>query len=36
LGEDILFAGCMAHARRGFVDAAKLAPLNRIRIANPG
>ena len=28
LGEAITFAGCMAHARRGFVDAAKLAPLN--------
>jgi hypothetical protein len=28
LGEDIRFAGCLAHARRGFVDAAKLAPLN--------
>jgi transposase len=28
LGADIRFAGCMAHARRGFVDAAKLAPLN--------
>ncbi len=28
LGEGIVFAGCMAHARRGFVDAAKVAPLD--------
>src|SRR5208282_2016252 len=28
LGEDIVFAGCMAHARRGFVEANKLAPQN--------
>jgi transposase len=28
LGEGIVYAGCMAHARRGFVEAAKLAPQN--------
>ncbi|MGH7442636.1 MAG: IS66 family transposase, partial [bacterium] len=28
LGEDIVYAGCLAHARRGFVDAAKLSPLD--------
>jgi len=28
LGKDIVFAGCMAHARRGFVEANKLAPQN--------
>lgn len=28
LGEGIVHAGCMAHARRGFVDAAKVAPLD--------
>ena len=28
LGEAIVYAGCMAHARRGFVDAAKVAPLD--------
>ena len=28
LGEGIEYAGCMSHARRGFVDAAKLAPLD--------
>jgi transposase len=28
LGEDIVYAGCLAHARRGFVEAAKLAPQN--------
>jgi len=28
LGDDLLFAGCLAHARRGFYEAAKLAPLN--------
>jgi transposase len=28
LGEGIVYAGCLAHARRGFVDAAKLAPLD--------
>jgi transposase len=30
LGPDIIFAGCLAHARRGFVEAAKLAPLNPV------
>jgi transposase len=28
LGQGIVYVGCMAHARRGFVDAAKVAPLN--------
>jgi hypothetical protein len=28
-GEGITYAGCMAHARRGFVDAAKVAPGDR-------
>jgi transposase len=28
LGADIIFMGCMTHARRGFVDAGKLAPQN--------
>jgi transposase len=28
LGEGIVYAGCMAHARRTFVEAAKLAPQN--------
>jgi transposase len=28
LGERIVYAGCMAHARRGFVDAAKVTPLD--------
>ena len=28
LGEGIIYVGCMAHVRRGFVDAAKVAPLN--------
>jgi transposase len=28
LGEGIIFVGCMAHARRGFVDAAKVSPLD--------
>lgn len=28
LGEGIVYAGCMAHGRRGFVEAAKLAPQN--------
>jgi transposase len=28
LGKGIVYAGCMAHARRGFVEAAKLAPQN--------
>jgi transposase len=30
LGADITYVGCLAHARRGFVDAAKVAPLDRI------
>jgi transposase len=28
LGEGIVYVGCMAHARRGFMDAIKVAPLN--------
>jgi transposase len=28
LGEGIVYAGCLAHVRRGFVEAAKVAPLN--------
>ena len=28
LGEGITYVGCMAHARRGFVEAAKVAPLD--------
>ena len=28
LGADIVYAGCLAHARREFVDAAKVAPLD--------
>ena len=28
LGEGIVYAGCMSHARRGFVEASKLAPKN--------
>jgi transposase len=32
LGEDIVFAGCMAHVRRGFVEAAKLAPQNPLPV----
>jgi len=28
LGDGIVYAGCMAHARRGFVDAAKVSPLD--------
>lgn len=32
LGEGIEHAGCMAHARRGFVDAAKLAPLDPVPV----
>ena len=28
LGEGIVYVGCMSHARRGFVDTAKVAPLN--------
>ena len=30
LGEGIVYVGCMAHARRGFVDAAKVAPLDPV------
>jgi transposase len=32
LGEDIRFAGCLAHARRGFVEANKLAPQNPLPV----
>jgi len=32
LGEGIVYAGCMAHARRGFVEAAKLAPQNPLPV----
>jgi len=32
LGEDIVFAGCMAHARRGFVEANQLAPQNPLPV----
>jgi transposase len=28
LGPGIVYAGCLAHARRGFVDAAKVSPLD--------
>ena len=28
LGDDIVYVGCLSHARRGFVDAAKVAPLD--------
>jgi len=28
LGEGIVYVGCLAHARRGFVDAQKVAPLD--------
>lgn len=28
LGEGIVYAGCLAHMRRGFAEAAKVAPLN--------
>jgi transposase len=28
LGPDIVYAGCLAHARRGFVEAAKVSPLD--------
>lgn len=28
LGESIVYVGCMAHARRGFVEAQKVAPLD--------
>lgn len=30
LGEGIVYVGCLAHARRGFVEMAKLAPLNPV------
>jgi len=30
LGADIVYAGCLAHARRGFVEAAKVAPLDPV------
>jgi len=30
LGEGIVYVGCMAHVRRGFVEAAKLAPLDPV------
>lgn len=30
LGEGIVYVGCLAHARRGFVDMAKLAPLDPV------
>ena len=32
LGEGIVYAGCLAHARRGFVEAAKLAPQNPLPV----
>ena len=32
LGEGIHFAGCLAHARRGFVEANKLAPQNPLPV----
>ena len=32
LGELIVFVACMAHIRRGFVDAAKLAPLDPLPV----
>jgi len=32
LGEGIHFAGCMAHARRGFVEAGKLSPQNPLPV----
>ncbi len=30
LGPGISYAGCLAHARRGFVEAAKAAPLDLV------
>src|SRR5436853_1108544 len=30
LGEKVVYAGCMAHGRRGFVDAVKVTPLDPI------
>jgi hypothetical protein len=32
LGDGITYVGCMAHIRRGFVDAAKLAPLDPLPV----
>ena len=32
LGEGIDYAGCMSHARRGFVEASKLAPLDPLPV----
>lgn len=32
LGEGISYVGCMAHIRRGFVDAAKLTPLDPLPV----
>jgi len=32
LGENIIYAGCLAHARRGFVEMAKLAPQNPLPV----
>ncbi len=32
LGEEIVFAGCLAHARRGFVEANKLASQNPLPV----
>jgi transposase len=32
LGEGIIYVACMAHLRRGFVDAAKLAPLDPLPV----
>jgi len=32
LGEGIVYVGCLAHIRRGFVDAAKLAPKNPLPV----
>jgi transposase len=32
LGEGIVYVGCMAHVRRGFVDTAKLAPLDPVPV----
>jgi transposase len=32
LGEDIRFAGCLTHARRGFIEANKLSPQNPLPV----
>jgi transposase len=32
LGQDIIYAGCLAHARRGFVEAVKLSPQNPLPV----